>query len=58
MQRVVIVESKDGFTVAEITHYTYENIETAKAFARDKWGDYDPALAVANGGPSPKNLAE
>lgn len=47
MQKVVIVKSKHGFTVAEVSNYTYDNIETAVAFASDKWGDDAPAMAVA-----------
>ncbi len=45
MAKIVIVKSKEGFTVAEVSSYTYDNIETAVAFARDKWGDDAPAMA-------------
>jgi len=47
MQKVVIIKSNEGFTVAEVSNYTYDNIETAVAFARDKWGDDAPSMAVA-----------
>ena len=49
MSKIVIVKSKEGFTVAEVSNYTYDNIETAVAFARDKWGDDTPSMAVAAG---------
>lgn len=44
-QKVVIVESPAGFTIAEVSNYTYLSEEVARAFARDKWGDNDPAVA-------------
>lgn len=47
MQKVIIIKSKDGFAIAEMSNYTYASIETAVAFARDKWGDDAPAMAVA-----------
>lgn len=46
MSKVIIVKSSAGFTVAEVSNYIYDNIETAEAFARDKWGDDAPVMAV------------
>ena len=41
-----VVKTDEGFVVCEATNYTYDNIETAKAFARDKWGQENPRVAT------------
>ena len=40
--------------MCEATHYTYLDPETAKAFARDKWGQPEPRMAVEVSAPSMK----
>jgi hypothetical protein len=37
---VVQIQTPDGerFVMCEATNYTYGDLETAKAFGRDKWG--------------------
>jgi hypothetical protein len=48
MQPVVLIKDRDGnFTVAEVSNYTYDNEATARAFARDKWGDETPVVVTA-----------
>lgn len=46
MQKVAIIGSGAGFTVAEVSAYTYGDGDTARAFAKDKWGDGNPTVAV------------
>ncbi len=46
MQKVFIVKTDKGYIIAEATNYTYNSEEAAKAFARDKWGDENPTLAL------------
>lgn len=47
MQKVVLIKDNRGnFTVAELTNYTYDHEPTARAFARDKWGDENPEVAI------------
>jgi hypothetical protein len=47
VQKVVLIIDKRGnFTVAEVSNYTYIDEATARAFARDKWGDENPQIAV------------
>ena len=41
-----IVKTDEGFVVCEATNYTYTNEETAKASARDKWGQENPRMAT------------
>jgi len=41
-----IVKTAEGYVMAEATNYTYLDPETAKAFARDKWGQPEPRMAV------------
>jgi hypothetical protein len=41
-----IVKTLEGtYVMAEATNYTYLNLETARAFARDKWGQPEPLIA-------------
>jgi hypothetical protein len=44
VSKVVIIADERGFTVAEESNYTYLNEATARAFARDKWGDENPVI--------------
>jgi hypothetical protein len=44
MSKVIIIADERGFTVAEESNYTYLNEATARAFARDKWGDENPVV--------------
>ena len=44
MSKVIIIADERGFTVAEESNYTYLDEATARAFARDKWGDENPVL--------------
>lgn len=42
-----IVKTADGkYVVTEATNYTYLDEKTAKAFARDKWGQPEPRMAT------------
>jgi hypothetical protein len=40
-----IIKTAAGYVVTEATQYTYGDEETAKAFARDKWGQEKPRMA-------------
>jgi hypothetical protein len=44
MSKVIIIVDERGFTVAEESNYTYLDEATARAFARDKWGDENPVI--------------
>jgi hypothetical protein len=41
-----IVKTAEGYVVCEATNYTYLDPATAKAFARDKWGQPEPRMAT------------
>lgn len=41
-----IVKTEEGYVVTEATNYTYCDAATAKAFARDKWGQPNPRMAI------------
>lgn len=43
-----IVKTAEGYVVTEATNYTYDDEATAKAFARDKWGQPEPRMATEN----------
>lgn len=43
----LIKDSNGNFTVAEVSNYTYTDEATARAFARDKWGDKNPVVVTA-----------
>jgi hypothetical protein len=43
-----IIKTAEGYVVTEATNYTYGDEATAKAFARDKWGQPEPRMATEN----------
>ena len=48
-----VVKTAEGYVMCEATHYTYLDPETAKAFARDKWGQPEPRMATEDLKPVP-----